>query len=126
LSGSDFEEKAQRNPERYHLSTLHEGYLQLKILGEEYPEPFEVVDAVEKYRSYWKPNKIRVRLVAGSHVHTTRQELQIPLVDLSTSLPDFPNNFVRFIYCLGYGESNRFKRRHKKQPRHHSVLEDFL
>ncbi|MDG6221876.1 MAG: hypothetical protein QCH99_01275 [Candidatus Bathyarchaeota archaeon] len=69
-------------------------------------DSFNVVKEVENYRQYWKPEKVNVILLAESHVFTCQQDYNIKLDDslLENLLPNFPNHFVRFVYCLGYGE----------------------
>ncbi len=68
-------------------------------------DSFRVVAAVEDYRKYWKPEKVKVVLLAESHVYTSDNEWGFKLQDGYFSLPSYPNNFVKFVYCLGYGEN---------------------
>lgn len=81
------------------------------------PESVDVAIAVEQYRWFWKPKDVKLVLLAESHVHTTSDDYNTQL-DISqiTSLiadtpfaagPDQPSlfhNYVRLVYCLGYGE----------------------
>ncbi len=66
------------------------------------PDTLEVVEAVEGYRNFWKPNNVTVVLLAESHVHTSYDDFahhwsygQDPVHE---------GNFVRFVYCLANGE----------------------
>ena len=50
--------------------TLEETYYEInRILGDN-AEPLESVQLVEAYRRYWKPEKVRVVLLAKSHEFT--------------------------------------------------------
>jgi hypothetical protein len=78
------------------------------------PDSMEVVKEVEKYRQFWKPRrKTNVILLAESHVYTNNQDFEINLDRskirvVANSVVDFegyPHRFVRFVYCLGYGEN---------------------
>lgn len=76
-------------------------------------DPFEVVKEVENYRKFWKPDEIKVLLLAESHVHTVKQEYDIECKkckELEKVIPpSYPSHFVRFVYCLGYGENELLK-----------------
>src|SRR5437016_3703784 len=87
------------------MEALRDCYSQLKVISGFEAESFEVVHAVEDYRQYWKPEKVRVILLAESHVFTTVQDFASRLKS-NYGLPDFPNAFVRFVYCPGYGEND--------------------
>ncbi len=76
-------------------------------------EPFEIVEAVENYRSFWKPDNVRIILLGESHVYTNHNEFNCK-IDKSKldkvnktklNLTCYPKNFVRFVYCLASGES---------------------
>jgi hypothetical protein len=73
-----------------------------QILGNN-AEPLESVLLVEEYRRYLKPERVRVVLLAESHVFTSDedQRIAIPPID---GLPGYPTQYARFIYCLGNGE----------------------
>ncbi len=82
------------------LKGIHEGL-----------ERYEVVRAVEEYRHYWRPKTVKVVLLAESHVFTSKRDylLKLPASEL---LPrHYPDRFVRFVYCLGYGEPDLLDRR---------------
>ena len=69
-------------------------------------EALEVAEAVERIRRFWRPTNVRVLLLAESHVFTSSDELNIRLkTDLIPVTKAYPNEYVRFVYCLGYGES---------------------
>ncbi len=66
------------------------------------PDTLEVVQAVEGYREFWKPDKVRVVLLAESHVHTSNNDFE--RFWSYEGLPVLEGRFVRFVYCLAYGE----------------------
>jgi len=69
-------------------------------------EPVGVAEWVEAHRWAWKPKRVRLVLLAESHVHTQQQELAFDYAG-SRYFPsdiDAPTRFVRLIYCLAYGE----------------------
>jgi len=68
-------------------------------------EPLSVIQAVEQHRTFWRPAKSRLVLLAESHVHTTEDELMGTIRIPSNAPADLPLEFVRLVYCLGYGES---------------------
>jgi len=75
-------------------------------------DSLEVVKAVEAYRQFWKPKQVKVILLAESHVFTTQEEYSLQLKSnwlqrlMSSESVNYPKNFVRFVYCLGYGENS--------------------
>lgn len=77
-------------------------------------EPFESVALVNQYRQYWKPDKVKIILLAESHVFTTDEDrkIEIPFMD---GLPGYPRFYSKFVYCLGYGE--RYVTKTKLHPR---------
>ncbi len=66
-------------------------------------ESFDVVKIVNEYRNYWKPDKIETILLAESHVFTDDEEIE---QHHSIKLPNYPTEFVRFVYNLSYGQKN--------------------
>lgn len=87
------------------MQKLNETYLKIKqILGEQ-TEPLESVQLVETYRRFLQPDKVRVILLAESHVftHDADRKVSIPPIP---DLPGYPEQYARFVYCLGYGEKN--------------------
>lgn len=93
----------------FHVSTkskmdkLKETYLKIMSILGEHTEPFESVRLVETYRRYFKPKKVRIVLLAESHVftHDADRKISIPPIP---ELPGYPDQYARFVYCLGYGE----------------------
>lgn len=74
-------------------------------------ESFEVAQAVEEVRRYWRPRTVRVLLLAESHVFTSEDELAVRINPQTLGLPlSYPSQFVRFVYCLGYGEKEILSR----------------
>jgi hypothetical protein len=70
-------------------------------------ESFESVKLVEEYRRYWRPEKVRVLLLAESHVFTSDADRNLKLVPIS-NLPNsyYPDQYAKFVYCLAYGEKS--------------------
>ena len=70
------------------------------IIGRERAECLAVAEAVDRLRMAWKPDRVKVILLAESHVWTSPDEIR--------SRVKQPNGkktgFARFVYCLGYGE----------------------
>lgn len=93
------------------MSNLKRCYDNMRgILGPAYQEPFEAVKTVEEYRVYWKPKKIKIILLAESHVYTTLEDYKEKDEKIRFRLPKYPRNYVRFIYCLNYGGTRQFWR----------------
>ena len=71
-------------------------------------EPEGVGIAVERHRWAWKPEHVRVLLIAESHVYTSDEDFR-PRVRRESLPPEArhaPADYVRLVYCLGYGESS--------------------
>jgi len=67
-------------------------------------EPFHVVKTGEAHRNFWKPKEVRVLLLAESHVYTSADEC-LPMHGPTRYGPKgVPMDFIRLVYCLGYGE----------------------
>lgn len=87
------------------MKALGECHSQLgELLGAD-AEPLEVLRCAEEHRAYWRPEHVKVVLLAESHVKTEASELGFKVV-----LPDIigkgiPTGFIRLVYCLGYGEN---------------------
>jgi hypothetical protein len=87
------------------MQKLNETYLKIqRILGEN-TEPLESVQLVETYRRFFKPDKVRVVLLAESHVFTNDADRKIPIIPIP-GLGGYPEQYARFVYCLGYGEKS--------------------
>ncbi len=69
-------------------------------------EPPEVAIAVERHRWAWRPPRVRLLLVAESHVFTSTDDVALRLREdmLPPEARRGPKVFVRHLYCLGYGE----------------------
>lgn len=80
-----------------------------KLLGSNV-EGVEVLRRADEHRAYWRPEHVRVVLLAESHVFTTPQELALTIASPPTAPPDLPRGFVRLVYCLGYGENHLLNR----------------
>lgn len=70
-------------------------------------EPFRSCLAAEFHRQFWKPTKLRVVLLAESHVYTDQVDLACKIMTnaLPPDIQHSPSQFVRLIYSLGYGEN---------------------
>ncbi|MDH5733336.1 MAG: hypothetical protein OEY88_06080 [Candidatus Bathyarchaeota archaeon] len=75
-------------------------------------DSLEVVKQVEEYRQFWKPKETNVVLLAESHVYTDEKDFEIELNSfiLHRIITNYPLRFVRFVYCLGYGENELLTR----------------
>jgi hypothetical protein len=71
------------------------------------PEPPEVAIAVERHRWAWRPANVRVLLIAESHVYTSAEDIKarVRRSALPPAADHAPTEFVRLVYCLGYGEN---------------------
>jgi hypothetical protein len=67
----------------------------------------QVAFAVERHRWAWRPETVRVLLVAESHVYTSSADLAIRVRPelLPQVARHAPKEYVRLVYCLGYGET---------------------
>ena len=87
------------------IARLSECYRRVvEILGEQV-ESFEVVRAVEAHRWYWRPETVSVILLAESHVYTQKCECILMKGAANCNHMQIPRDFVRLVYCLGYGET---------------------
>jgi hypothetical protein len=71
-------------------------------------ENFNAAQLVHDYRMFWKPEKVNVLLLAESHVLTDLTDFARPFHS-NSKISECPYSYVRFVYCLGYGESGLFK-----------------
>lgn len=86
--------------------SLQACYQRLKQMASGDVESFAVVAAVDKHRLHWKPERVRVLLLAESHVFTTDSEFKSQVNGIARLSTRLPREFVRFVYCLGYGEND--------------------
>lgn len=66
------------------------------------PESATYLAAVEDWRDAWRPQRVRVLLVAESHVAEHAGDDGVRVV---CDRPDLPSDYCRLVYCLGYGDS---------------------
>jgi hypothetical protein len=92
-------------------------------------DSLDVVKQVEEYRQFWKPKETNVVLLAESHVYTDEKDFQIDLdrFILDRIITNYPLRFVRFVYCLGYGENElltrtRTDRRNSGTPQYWKIF----
>jgi len=84
-------------------TTIKNAYNRIQPILDGKVESLDSVELVDAYRQYFKPEKVKIVLLAESHVFTsdTEREIRIPP---DRTLPNYPNQYARFVYCLGYGE----------------------
>lgn len=92
------------------MTTLREAYDQLAALLP-VVEPFEALERADAHRTFWRPERVRVVLLAESHVFTSATDLERRIVRLPGAPAGIPPGFVRLVYCLGYGENDILDRR---------------
>lgn len=85
------------------MDGLNEAYRRIRGLIGPDVEDLESVQLVETYRRFFRPTRIKVILLAESHVFTNAQDRQITLPAIA-ALPGYPTQYARFVYCLAYGE----------------------
>src|SRR5271165_3257214 len=74
------------------------GYL--KRIG--FEEPLEHVVTVNRYRNYWKPEKVNIILLAESHVRIEEANFRFESDFSKFGLDaNYPKNRVNYVYCLG-------------------------
>ena len=66
------------------------------------PESLQIAEEVERIRGVWRPKQVRVILLAESHVWTSDEEFKCRVKTEDGN----ESHFVRFVYCLGYGEAH--------------------
>ena len=76
-------------------------------------EPTEIIYNVYLLRKFWKPKKIKILLLAESHVWTELKEYKTTINNISNLNLDenYPTNYSKFVYCLGYGENHILKKK---------------
>jgi hypothetical protein len=68
----------------------------------------EYLERVASWRSAWRPQRVRILLVAESHVAEQSGDLNVNVAlpkELNTTV-SLPQGFCRLVYCLGYGEND--------------------
>jgi len=103
--------------------------IQRSILQYTLIDSLEVVNQVEQYRQFWKPEETNVVLLAESHVYTDKEDskMKCDRTILHGIIPNYPLPFVRFVYCLGYGENEllirvRADRRNAGTPQYWKIF----
>ena len=87
--------------------SLEKAYFDIKTKFENVLElePFDIVKSVDDHRNFWKPKKVKVLLLAESHIHTSVSKYDnLMRYDDFPELIGCPTNYVKLVYCLGYGE----------------------
>jgi len=73
-------------------------------------ESFKVVKSVDDHRNFWKPENVKVMLLAESHVFTKDSEHDSNMrYDEFVDLEECPTGYVKLVYCIGYGEKDMVK-----------------
>ena len=94
---------------------LEATYSALKSLLGEDCEAFESVQVANSYYQYWRPEKVKVIILAESHVSTSKSfSCHGPIFDKrllgvnedGNSVYAGPVKFCSLVYCLGYGEND--------------------
>jgi hypothetical protein len=70
------------------------------IIGPERAECLKAAVEVERLRLACRPDRVRVVVLAESHVWTSRGEIRSRVLQPN----GIETGFARFVYCLGYGE----------------------
>ncbi len=84
--------------------TLRQAYnLLCRLLPATSYEPFDSVRNAEMHRWFWKPERVKTVILAESHVFTPVEESEQRMV-YPKFLEQLPTEYVRLVYCLGYGE----------------------
>lgn len=79
-------------------------------------EPFDSVCIAKRYYDYFRPEKVRVILLAESHAYDDDECINInrPIIGydhISALEYDGPREFVALVYCLAYGEESILEKR---------------
>jgi hypothetical protein len=70
------------------------------------PESAEYLAAVSAWRNAWRPSQVRGVLLAESHVAERQNDSGIRVRANISGISGLPAQYVRLVYCLGYGESD--------------------
>jgi hypothetical protein len=74
-------------------------------------ESASYLQAVAAWRDAWRPERVRLVLLAESHVGEHPGDSRIAVMPMRWVGRSLPDRYVRLIYCLGYGESSICTRR---------------
>jgi len=71
-------------------------------------EDFAACWADECHRTFWKPERVRLTLIAESHVYTDCDDLKARIIPqlLPSEAASASTQYVRLIYCLASGDSS--------------------
>lgn len=69
------------------------------------PESAAYLAGVAAWRNAWRPERVRAVLLAESHVAQRDGDLRSQVRTDWTAIRNLPSQYVRLVYCLGYGES---------------------
>lgn len=72
--------------------------------------------SVEDWRNTWRPERVRVLLIAESHVAEEPGDSHVQVRVPGRAGGALPRSFCRLVYCLGYGESELCKPRPRRNP----------
>ena len=80
------------------------------------PESAVYLKAVDNWRQAWRPKKVRILLVAESHVAEQEGDLEVRVKPPRGLRKKLPSQYVRLVYCLGYGEDSLCSQPPKPNP----------
>jgi len=80
------------------------------------PEPFTVVQTAEAHRNFWKPEKVKLLLLAESHVYASAEDNAVNVCIDALDQLGCPNEFIKLVYCLGYGDNRVLSKPILKNP----------
>lgn len=103
------------------------GLVKKALLPSTLMDSLDVVKQVEEYRQFWKPDTNSVALLAESHVYTNEKDFETECKKslIEILFPNYPSRYVRFVYCLGYGENELLSRKLADNPGTHQFWKIF-
>ena len=97
------------------MGQLEETYNKIKNEVKLDLEVIEIIKSVDEHRNFWKPKKVKILLLAESHVFTSKEDFEknviypTEILKGRPILKNYPEKFVKLVYCLGYGENELIK-----------------
>ena len=76
----------------------------------------DYLKGIYEWRKAWRPKRVRVLLVAESHVGEQKGDLKVHVRPPEGTSKSLPPSYVRLVYCLGYGEDCLCKPKPKPNP----------
>ena len=76
----------------------------------------EYLGGVDAWRQAWRPKRVRVLLVAESHVAEEKGDLRVRVRSPEGLFEKLPRSYVRLVYCLAYGEDCLCEPKPKRNP----------